>query len=213
METNCLIAAAHAELGKPRKITFANPGDRVFGLKLPPDAEGAKEVTMTWKEHTPNPHAKPPPDFRAMNKIAVDSGLTRAAGLREFRATHSVAVKSAEEVRISGPSDPPMRDLVGGKYAHAWVDMNAARADELDARAGYIKPAPTRATQGHCLGALRATAARVESDWKMPKFTRKATSRVAAFMGRTQGAAAAAAADGEEQGLQTGPGQAGPEAE
>jgi hypothetical protein len=28
---------------QPRKITFANPGDRVFGLKLRPDAEGAKE--------------------------------------------------------------------------------------------------------------------------------------------------------------------------
>lgn len=38
-------------------------------------------------------------------------------------------------MRFSGPSDPPMRDLAGGKYAHAWADMNAARADgEANAR-------------------------------------------------------------------------------
>lgn len=86
---------------------------------------------------------------------------------------------------------------------------------ELDARAGYIKPAPTRATRGHALGALRAGAARPESDWKMPKFTRGATSRVAAFMGRAerQGAAAAAALAGA--GPEDGPEEGGsaPEAE
>lgn len=27
---------------------------------------------MKWKEHTPNPHTKPGPDFKAMNRLAVD---------------------------------------------------------------------------------------------------------------------------------------------
>jgi len=58
---------------QPRKTTFANPSpDHVFGISMPPDAEGAKAVTLQWREHQPNPHAKPGPDFTAMNRLAVD---------------------------------------------------------------------------------------------------------------------------------------------
>ncbi|KIZ00929.1 flagellar associated protein [Monoraphidium neglectum] len=160
MATNTLIA--RSELGKPRKTTFTSehvePG-HVFGLKVPKQAEGAKQVTMQWAEHKPNPHAQPGPDFRAMNKLAADNGLTGTRGLREFRKGHAVSVKrgaaalgahkpqpplpggkdaayghsrtwrSAEDCRRCGPSDPPMRDLVQGAYTHTWVDMNAARAE------------------------------------------------------------------------------------
>ncbi|KAI8470732.1 MAG: flagellar associated protein [Monoraphidium minutum] len=232
MATNSLLAKA--QLGKPRPTTFVSPDPgHVFGIKMPPDAEGAKQVTLMWKQHQPNPHAKPGPDFKAMNRLAADNGLTGTRGVRAFREAHAVAVKcgaaalaskapplpskkdprfaygkpkgyrSAEDRRNCGPSDPPALALVQGAYAHEWVDMNAARADELDARHGYIKPATTKAAQGHARGAA-ATAAAVaaargapEGGWKMGRFLRTAP-RVTAYMGG--GATAAAAAAGGDEG-------------
>ena len=36
--------------------------------------------------------------------------------------------RSADDCRMAGPSDPPMRQLVQGGFTHDWVDANAARA-------------------------------------------------------------------------------------
>jgi hypothetical protein len=45
----------------------------------------ASAVISKWQEHVPNPHAKPGPDFRAMNKAAADSGLVSSTQVRNFR--------------------------------------------------------------------------------------------------------------------------------
>lgn len=42
-------------------------------------------VISSWKAHEPNPHAKPGPDFKAMNKLAADSGLVSSGAFRTFR--------------------------------------------------------------------------------------------------------------------------------
>lgn len=55
-------------------------------------------VISSWQEHVPNPHAKPGPDFRAMNKAAADSGLTCSQQLRSFR---SVVTGSRCRIRVS----------------------------------------------------------------------------------------------------------------
>ncbi|KAI8471426.1 MAG: hypothetical protein J3K34DRAFT_417093 [Monoraphidium minutum] len=105
MATNSLLAKA--QLGKPRPTTFVSPDPgHVFGIKMPPDAEGAKQVTLMWKQHQPNPHAKPGPDFKAMNRLAADNGLTGTRGVRAFREAHAVAVKCGAAVLAS--KAPPL---------------------------------------------------------------------------------------------------------
>ncbi len=42
-------------------------------------------MISTWAGHVPNPHAKPGPDYLAMNKAAADSGLTKSKQIRGFR--------------------------------------------------------------------------------------------------------------------------------
>lgn len=36
-------------------------------------------------------------------------------------------IRSAEEVRNSGPTEPAVKDLVQGAYHHEWTAMNQAR--------------------------------------------------------------------------------------
>ncbi|WIA42582.1 hypothetical protein OEZ86_008559 [Tetradesmus obliquus] len=187
MKTNVLISKT--ELGKVKRTTFNHSSpDTTYGAAMPHDAEGAWQVISKWQEHVPNPHAKPGPDFRAMNKAAADSGLVSSTQIRTFREGHPATLKtgvesvtkaaprlpsdkdpsftygkpatyrSAEEVRNFGLAEPPVKGLVQGAYSHAWVDMNLARQDEFDVRRKYIKPAPTAATEGHALGAQQTIA-------------------------------------------------------
>mmetsp|Transcript_37327 Transcript_37327/g.110224 ORF Transcript_37327/g.110224 Transcript_37327/m.110224 type:complete len:94 (+) Transcript_37327:288-569(+) len=76
MAANQLLAKA--ELGTVKRTMFSNPPpDHVFGYKAPADPEGAREVTMKWKEHTPSANkaagtaTKPKLDFTAMNKLSA----------------------------------------------------------------------------------------------------------------------------------------------
>jgi len=45
-----------AGLGECNKIVFTNPNvDKTFGVPKQADPEGARELTMLWKEHKANP--------------------------------------------------------------------------------------------------------------------------------------------------------------
>jgi hypothetical protein len=69
-----------------KRTTFnSSPPDRAYGAVQPPDAEGARAVISTWKPHVPNPHAKPGPDFLAMNRAAADTGLVSSSQFKAFR--------------------------------------------------------------------------------------------------------------------------------
>eukprot|EP00882_Tetradesmus_deserticola_P029409 GHRQ01032943.1.p1 GENE.GHRQ01032943.1~~GHRQ01032943.1.p1 ORF type:complete len:211 (+),score=68.48 GHRQ01032943.1:1319-1951(+) len=156
MKTNVLISKT--ELGKVKRTTFNNSSpDTIYGAAMAHDAESARQVISTWQEHVPNPHAKPGPDFRAMNKAAAASGLVSSNQIRTFREGHPAPLKTgvesvtkaaprlpsdkdpgftygkpaahrtAEEVRNFGPFEPPVKGLVQGAYSKAWVDMNVAR--------------------------------------------------------------------------------------
>eukprot|EP00775_Hariotina_reticulata_P003480 gene3479-3749_t len=187
MRSNVLIAKT--ELGKVKKTTFNNStADKTYGMQLSSDTEGAREVTSSWKEHEPNPHAKPGPDYLAMNKAAADGGLVSSSQVKEFRETHPLRLRtgvdkvtkaapilpsdidpsftygtpasfrSAEDNRNFGPLEPPIKGLVQGQYMNEWTTMNLARKDDFDIRKKYIKPSATAATQGHALGAALTIA-------------------------------------------------------
>lgn len=130
MVTNPLLAKP--ELGKAKKMTFNNPSeDHVFGYTAPPDPEGAREVTMLWKEHAPSqghdlrPDGKPHLDFTAMNKLASMSGLTSAKQLPAFREAHQVAVKKdkASKAGPGLPSDKDPRHTYGMASGHRTAEV------------------------------------------------------------------------------------------
>lgn len=117
-----------------------------------------------------------------MNKLAASRGLTTAAQQPSFRSTHSVCLKkgeavrrptpllpsdinpahvygmpgthrTAEQMRVAGPYDPPMKPLVQNQYGGEWMRMNESRASHFDEHSHYIVPRSTRATRGHMHGA------------------------------------------------------------
>lgn len=47
---------ADAGLGECNKLIFTNPAlEKTFGVPKQADPEGARELTMVWKEHKANP--------------------------------------------------------------------------------------------------------------------------------------------------------------
>eukprot|EP00878_Enallax_costatus_P039696 GHUV01045578.1.p2 GENE.GHUV01045578.1~~GHUV01045578.1.p2 ORF type:complete len:153 (+),score=32.17 GHUV01045578.1:281-739(+) len=106
MKQNVLINKT--ELGKVKRTTFNNSSpDTVYGASMPPDEEGARAVISTWQEHVPNPHAKPGPDFKAMNRAAADSGLTSTQQIRSFRSDHPAYLKTGAESVAQKPGKLP----------------------------------------------------------------------------------------------------------
>lgn len=58
MRTNVLVH--RSGLGEVNKTTFLNAKkNKSFGVPRKPDAEGARELTTTWKEHRPDPSDVP----------------------------------------------------------------------------------------------------------------------------------------------------------
>jgi Domain of unknown function (DUF4483) len=58
MRTNVLIH--RPGLSEVSKATFSKPSrDKTFGVPKMADPEGARDVTMMWKEHAPNADVKP----------------------------------------------------------------------------------------------------------------------------------------------------------
>ncbi|KAK9803407.1 hypothetical protein WJX72_007555 [[Myrmecia] bisecta] len=178
MKTNVLVQKV--ELGKVKRTTFQHPAeDKIFGITRAVDAEGAREVSMIWREHQPNPDDKPGPDFRAMNKLAATSGLTDSHDQRTFREHHSVTLKTGhavshpapllpsdrnrdfvygrpstyktmEEIRVVGRENPNMKQLMQGAYTWEWMKMNQDRAERSGAGLVHRDPArPTKASLGH----------------------------------------------------------------
>lgn len=47
-------------VGEVNKIVFTNPSmEKAFGVPKQSDPEGARDLTMMWQEHAPNPHDVP----------------------------------------------------------------------------------------------------------------------------------------------------------
>ncbi|KAF4738217.1 hypothetical protein FOZ63_017704, partial [Perkinsus olseni] len=78
------------------------------------DPEGAKEITMTWKSHTPNPVSETNVlDFRSLNKSAIDDGKCRTANDQKiYREQHPkfLVHKSASQKRQEGSSVAPRHE-------------------------------------------------------------------------------------------------------
>jgi len=181
MKTNVLLAKS--ELGKPKPSTFADPNDkRIFGAPNIRDPEGARDVTMVWKEHAPNPDDKPGPDFRKMNRKAATMGLTSATDQHGHRAMNYETIKTGHAVKAKAPKVPSdtnvehtygipsthvplevyrvtgdpanVRNLIQNSYANDWINANMEK--EAAARGSPKTKGGiclTRAAEGHAFGA------------------------------------------------------------
>mmetsp|Transcript_39789 Transcript_39789/g.103011 ORF Transcript_39789/g.103011 Transcript_39789/m.103011 type:complete len:227 (-) Transcript_39789:115-795(-) len=181
MKTNVLLAKS--ELGKPKPSTFADPtDDRVFGAPNIRDPEGARDVTMVWKEHAANPNDKPGPDFRKMNKNAASMGLTSASEQHAHRSMNYETMKTGNAVKPKAPKVPSdvnvehtygipsthiplevyrvcgdpanVRNLIQNSYANDWINNNMEK--EAAMRGSPTKKGGiglTRAAEGHAFGA------------------------------------------------------------
>jgi len=80
------------DVGKGKPTVYDLPPEgHAFGRCDPPDQEGAREVTMHWAAHVPR--RKPGPecqDFRKLNRLAAQSGVTNASQLADWRTTNDV---------------------------------------------------------------------------------------------------------------------------
>uniref|UniRef100_A0A061R1H1 Flagellar associated protein n=1 Tax=Tetraselmis sp. GSL018 TaxID=582737 RepID=A0A061R1H1_9CHLO len=182
MRTNVLLAKS--ELGKVKPSTFANKNDdRIFGIPNIRDPEGARDVSMIWKEHQPNPDDKPGPDFTKMNKTAAMNGLTKSKEQHMHRVQHYAYLKKGEAVRQPPPKLPSdtnvehtygtssthiplevyrvtgdpanMKNLIQNSYADEWISMNRSRRSAGPEAGGSGKRGIplTRACEGHAYGA------------------------------------------------------------
>ncbi|GFH07362.1 uncharacterized protein HaLaN_02150 [Haematococcus lacustris] len=178
MKTNPLLA--RAELGKVKPVTFSNAEpEHVFGYNVPRDPEGAREVTMIWKEHEPSPGQEgvgpggvPKPNFMAMNKTAAQSGLTTAKQLPAFRASHMVTVKKFDHTHKAPaplPSDKSPKHTYGLPSAHRTADTVRVCGPQEPPVKHLVQGAYQRYLQQEHGG----------EEWKLSKF-KKVTSKVAA---------------------------------
>ena len=164
----------------------AHDGAHVFGVAKARDAEGAREVTMKWSEHTHSRDSQPGPNYIAMNKQATIVGLTKSSEQKSFRAKNPIPLgtinahtqeashlpsdenpdfrygrassnRTKEEQRLTG-FNPPMKDLVQGAYMQDWMLKNEERKVEFQMHAKRIEPSHTKATRGHAEGAQKAQA-------------------------------------------------------
>eukprot|EP00742_Colponemidia_sp_Colp-10_P000966 GILJ01001048.1.p1 GENE.GILJ01001048.1~~GILJ01001048.1.p1 ORF type:complete len:212 (+),score=25.94 GILJ01001048.1:74-709(+) len=182
------------DVGKPKPATVDLPDQQfVFGKPDKKDAEGAKEVTMSWQVHVPNPEALPGRDFRALNKMSVSQKCVSAKTTGEFRKDHDARLKigNTGPGRSTLPSErhsdfvygrassssTPMSLLIGNNFAREWeVKQNEQYIKtELEKKVvGKMPPPrPTKASEGHkSVATTRVNPTETESQFKLKKFQR-----------------------------------------
>eukprot|EP00238_Polyblepharides_amylifera_P014912 CAMPEP_0196579448 /NCGR_PEP_ID=MMETSP1081-20130531/22006_1 /TAXON_ID=36882 /ORGANISM="Pyramimonas amylifera, Strain CCMP720" /LENGTH=248 /DNA_ID=CAMNT_0041899051 /DNA_START=6 /DNA_END=752 /DNA_ORIENTATION=- len=201
MGVNTLLLKA--ELGKVKTITTTLPTEEfAYGLSRPRDAEGAREVTLKWVEHQPNPDAKPGPDFKAMNFLASVNDITTANEQRDFRAAHPKTLKQGStqsklKQHLPLPSDnnsdftygrqsaarpleetrltgptPHIKNVVQGSFQQDWVHKNMQRQEFITSHQTKMHPNATKASEGHATKAKAALDPVEKEPWKIKKFSK-----------------------------------------
>mmetsp|Transcript_68159 Transcript_68159/g.142412 ORF Transcript_68159/g.142412 Transcript_68159/m.142412 type:complete len:229 (-) Transcript_68159:265-951(-) len=80
------------DVGKAKPTVYDLPPDgHAYGRCDPPDAEGAREITMHWASHVPRKKSGPEcQDFRKLNRMAAKSGVANANDLKNWRTMNDV---------------------------------------------------------------------------------------------------------------------------
>lgn len=130
-----------AEVGKPRRRCFTLPASSfTYGMPSVCLDGGASEALSSWNTYQ-NASASAPKklaerDFIALNKAAVQSGLTTAQEQQQYRATHDIRLRDDSErtssqsksklqqemaFGISTRPSTPLFDLLEHRYQERWL--------------------------------------------------------------------------------------------
>ncbi|KAM8796640.1 cilia- and flagella-associated protein 77 [Eudromia elegans] len=182
MLRNPLIAKA--ELGKPRRCSYALPGhDFSYGLYIHGTDGGVPEAIGHWHAMKPRPalQRKMPRDYITMNCGALRAGYATAHEFNLFYKAKDIRQKADEESRFKrGPpkvpadmtygivSRPPTPffDLLQHKYKELWMEQQRATTviqREEKKKKGRAYETRTTLLRKHPL------PAKEESFWHLPR--------------------------------------------
>ncbi|XP_053551858.1 cilia- and flagella-associated protein 77 [Bombina bombina] len=145
MQENQLLQKA--ELGKVKQRCYKLPGENfVYGLNTAIKEGGVAEAIGHWQtvESLARPR-KLVPNFQALNREAVKSGLVTSAEHTAYRNTHHIWLKFHEggkrNLRMQFPPDmtfgistrpsTPIFDLMENRYQHLWEEQQRKVTEEL----------------------------------------------------------------------------------
>jgi len=122
-----------SDIGKTKAPLYQLPhADFTYGAPSGDQPEGVKEVTSSWKVHTPTKAAVQKKNFKSLNKMSVNFGLSTAKNFRqvananEKRLVPNVGTKlvalvlPGEEFVFGQPNRPstPMQAVVSHNYGN-----------------------------------------------------------------------------------------------
>ncbi|EAR93263.2 hypothetical protein TTHERM_01190430 (macronuclear) [Tetrahymena thermophila SB210] len=100
------------EIGKAKQSTYNLPPiNHVYGKPPKKDAEGAKEVTMTWKYHDESKDKEPPRDFLKLNRDCIKDKCFNAKEISRYRDSHQEVKKKIKKGKIGIELDLPNDDF------------------------------------------------------------------------------------------------------
>jgi len=122
-----------SDIGKTKAPLYQLPhADFTYGTPSGDQLEGAREVTSSWKVHTPTKSAVQKKNFKALNKMSVNFGLSTAQNFRQVATanekrlnpnvgTKLVAMILPDDQFVFGqPNRPstPMKAVVSHNYGN-----------------------------------------------------------------------------------------------
>ena len=117
--------------------SLPNNPEIAYGKKVIPDAEGALQIALKWKEFKPCPEKHVlERDFRQLNKQSIRDGIVSPREVYEFRKTHDARIHpKKKEALVDLPSnhnpdyayghtnhfDLKAKDLMEHKFEDEWL--------------------------------------------------------------------------------------------
>lgn len=199
-----------SELGRPMKRGYTEFPGITFRYGKPNAIKdgGAAEALSGWpgsgglffhRKKESGREAQPDRDFMALNRSAVQAGLTTAPEQYQFRATHDIRRKvqsEGEKKKITRrippsmvfgiPTRPstPIHDLLEHKYQDRWVterqSLELSRRQKTESQ--RLTPGKVYETRASL---LRVHQVPVDSPplWQLPKFAQKSRPHLETFRG------------------------------
>jgi hypothetical protein len=93
--TNLLIAKDGIGIPKPC-LNPLPPSDFIYGKSAGYDAEGAKEVTMSWQFHNQTRSKRARKDFRSLNKQCISNALHTSQQFYKYRKQADARLKVSQ---------------------------------------------------------------------------------------------------------------------
>jgi hypothetical protein len=174
------------EVGRSKPSTRDLPSsDFTYGKSAGFDAEGARAVTSSWREHKPSSRGVPRRDFKKLNSMSVTQGCFTAKHASLFRTTTDFKVKLDnigklnkappklnEDMTFGMPDRPstPINAVVGNLYGRVAAEIKAEDYSQPVVEKKIGRPRLTKA-YSYLATAVRASLEpNTKQEFKLKKF-------------------------------------------